>query len=80
MAQICSRRAFTMVGAGLAGLAWLGPARAGTLPAPTDKKILTISGKIANTNDGDSAVYDRPMLEALGTSTIETSTPWYWAR
>ena len=52
-------------------------AAAGTLPQPTDKPILTISGAIANTNKENTAQFDRAMLEALGVETIETTTPWY---
>ena len=36
------------------------------LPAPTGKPVLTISGKIGNTNVGDKAVFDLAMLEKLG--------------
>jgi hypothetical protein len=47
------------------------------LPAPTEKAILTISGRIGTTNKGETAEFDRPMLESLGLETIETTTPWY---
>jgi hypothetical protein len=47
------------------------------LPLPSDRPILTISGKISDTNKDDTAQFDRPMLEALGLETIETTTPWY---
>lgn len=58
--------------------AWAGTgiAQAETLGAPKDKPILTVSGKIAVTNKGDTAQFDRAMLEELGTTTIETTTPW----
>ena len=52
-------------------------AKAASLPLPTGKTILTITGRIATTNEGDAARFDRPMLEALGTSGFETMTPWY---
>lgn len=52
-------------------------ARAGTLPIPRGKPILTISGRIVNSNSGDTAIFDRAMLEGLGIITIETHTPWY---
>ncbi|MCB5174827.1 MULTISPECIES: molybdopterin-dependent oxidoreductase [Microvirga] len=52
-------------------------AGAETLGTPKEKPILTISGKIGATNKGDTAQFDRPMLEALGMETIETTTPWY---
>ena len=50
---------------------------AATLPMPTTKQILTVSGLIRSTNQDGSAVFDRPMLEQLGMTTIETATPWY---
>jgi hypothetical protein len=46
------------------------------LAAPQGAPILTIAGDLGRTNDGTEAVFDRAMLEALGTVTIETSTPW----
>lgn len=50
---------------------------AAPLPQPVERPILTISGKITNTNRGDAAQFDRPMLEALGMAGFETTTPWY---
>ena len=47
------------------------------LPAPTGRTVLSISGRISVTNDGDSARFDRAMLEALGMATVVTATPWY---
>jgi hypothetical protein len=47
------------------------------LGKPTGKVILTVSGKIKNTNRGDVAEFDREMLEALGMASIQTGTPWY---
>ncbi len=77
MTLLLTRRAFVGLGAGLASLALIGPASATVLVMPAGKKILTITGKITNTNDGDAAVFDRPMLEALGLDQFETTTPWY---
>src|SRR5688500_11338356 len=51
--------------------------KAGSLPPLAGKPILTITGRISVTNEGDTARFDRTMLEALGTSGFETSTPWY---
>lgn len=45
------------------------------LPAPTGKPVLTISGKITNTNEGDTAVFDVAALEKLGNETVITTTP-----
>jgi hypothetical protein len=52
-------------------------AAAEVLPQPSEKPILTISGKIGITNKGQTAQFDRPMLESLGITLVETSTPWY---
>ena len=62
---------------GLAVSLTTGLAGAGTLPAPVDKPILTVSGSITNTNADGTAQFDRAMLESLGVETIETTTPWY---
>jgi hypothetical protein len=51
--------------------------QANSLQTPTDKPILTITGKIGAKNKDDSAQFDRAMLESLGTVKIETTTPWY---
>ncbi|MDN3568190.1 molybdopterin-dependent oxidoreductase [Paeniroseomonas aquatica] len=49
----------------------------GPLAEPAGRVILAITGKIAITNDGDAAKFDRPMLEALGMASFTTVTPWY---
>ena len=49
---------------------------AAAFDAPTSEPILTISGNITETNQDGAAVFDRAMLEALGTTTIVTLTPW----
>ncbi|MGO4387574.1 molybdopterin-dependent oxidoreductase [Microvirga sp. 2YAF29] len=59
------------------GLSGIGAAEAQTLPAPKDRPILTVSGNISVTNQGGTAVFDRAMLEAVGTISYETGTPWY---
>jgi len=48
-----------------------------SLPMPAGKIVLTISGKIGMFNVGNTAKFDREMLEALGWSSLTTSTPWY---
>jgi hypothetical protein len=53
------------------------PAHAESLPPPTGKVILTISGKIQRANKDATAQFDRAMLESIGIITIETSTPWH---
>ncbi len=47
------------------------------LASPSSKVILIVSGKIKNTNNGDAAVLDRDMIEAIGMTSIRTATPWY---
>ena len=61
----------------LAGFWGVAVAEAGSLAAPVDKPILTVSGKITETNKDNTAQFDRAMLESLGTVTVETTTPWY---
>ena len=65
----------------LAVAAFMAGSLLGAAAAPLDKPqgepILTISGNIANTNDGAVARFDRQMLEALGTTKLTTMTPWY---
>ena len=52
-------------------------ARAGTLAEPSGKPILSVGGKITQTNQAAAAVFDLSMLEALDQTVIETTTPWY---
>lgn len=54
-----------------------GAAFAATLPTPSGEQILAVTGNITNTNDGEAALFDRAMLEEIGTVTISTMTPWY---
>lgn len=71
-------RRFVRVAAAGIGLAASGrKAGATSLPQPSEKPILTVSGKISVANKDSVAQFDRPMLEALGMSGFETSTPWY---
>jgi len=60
-----------------AAAGWVRQSRAAELPTPAEAVILTVSGKISVFNDGDRARFDRPMLEALGTTSFRTQTPWY---
>lgn len=65
--------------ASLAALActFVGPALAATLAKPSEKPILTVSGKIEVFNNDNTAQFDRAMLEELGMVSFSTSTPWY---
>ena len=49
---------------------------AADLEQPGGKVILSVSGNIANTNSGDKALFDREMLEALGSSELKVETAW----
>ena len=51
-------------------------AAADMLGEPTGPVVLTVSGAIEKTNDGDMAVFDRDMLRDLGWTTIEGYTRW----
>jgi hypothetical protein len=44
---------------------------------PQGDPILSITGTITSTNSPGAALFDREMLEALGTETIITKTPWF---
>jgi hypothetical protein len=76
MARSNVRRAVALLFAGL-GLLSAFPVQGESLPPPTGKAILTVTGKIAVTNDSGKAVFDRQMIEALGETSFSTSTPWY---
>lgn len=47
-----------------------------SLPQPTGRIILTISGEITKTNNGDKADFDLYMLHALGTRVMSVTTSW----
>ena len=49
----------------------------GSLKQPQGEVILEISGQLAVTNATPKAAFDRDMLEALGSATVVTSTPWH---
>jgi len=66
-----------LVGALLALTAFVGAAYAASLAMPTERPILTISGKISVTNKDNTAQFDRKMLESMGLVTVETTTPWH---
>jgi hypothetical protein len=53
------------------------PSQGSPLPRPSQRPVLTITGKIRVTNEGDTAIFDRALLEGLGSATITTVTPWY---
>ncbi|HYG89590.1 MAG TPA: molybdopterin-dependent oxidoreductase [Azospirillum sp.] len=53
-----------------------GAGRAGALPVPAGETVLVVAGAIDRTNDGNRAVFDRPMLTALGLAKLRTTTSW----
>jgi len=54
----------------------LSVAHAGDLGAPGGPVLLTISGKLDNTNGDSVARFDETMLASIPQHRIETSTPW----
>ncbi|QDL94691.1 oxidoreductase (plasmid) [Paroceanicella profunda] len=52
-------------------------AAADPLPIPDGPPLLTIEGNISNTNVGDTAQFDRAMLESIGMVSFTTTTPWF---
>jgi hypothetical protein len=70
-------RTMTAMSFGIAVLVAASLADAASLPEPTEKPILTVTGKITVTNKEGVAQFDRPMLEALGAASFSTTTPWY---
>lgn len=61
--------------AGLVALSVM-PMTAAALDAPAGPVVLSISGAITETNNGEMADFDIDMLEALGTKDFKTSTLW----
>ena len=53
---------------------------AGELTKPTGKVLLTMTGKIENTNENGKAVFDIASLEKLGVVSFQTTSPWYNGR
>ena len=51
--------------------------RAQALEPPTTVVVLTVGGRVRNTNDGRRAQFDMPMLEALPQQHVVTRTPWF---
>lgn len=66
------KRAFLLAALALSfGSAW-----AGSLAAPTGKVVLTITGKIGETNSPQGAQWDMAMIEKLPQHSFTTLTPW----
>jgi hypothetical protein len=81
MPKILARRALGWLAGGMLAGAGAGARRAsatpGPLPEPTGAVILTISGRITHANRDNTAQFDRAGLEALGTDSFTTATPWF---
>lgn len=52
------------------------PAAATDLKQPEGPVLLTVDGKLARSNGGDTARFDLAMLEEIGGTQIRTSTIW----
>lgn len=74
-----SRRNLSVLCALLAAMIYSAPATADGLKTPSESPILVVTGKIAKTNKGQRALFDRPMLETMSGTKIRTKTPWYTA-
>ena len=72
-----TRRSLAAAMIGVVAMPRLVRAADAKLLSPKGKVILTISGKIGVFNAGDTAQFDRDMLEALDSDSFTTMTPWY---
>lgn len=52
------------------------PANSETLPTPTERVVLLVNGNISEVNLGNAAIFDLPMLMALGAETFSSKTQW----
>ena len=57
-------------------LLFLSASPGSAIEAPTGPALLTISGAIGVTNQGDTLVLDKGAVEAMEMSTVKTETPW----
>lgn len=75
--ELTRRRLASLVlgGAGLAAGGRLSTATAAS--ATAERPLLTITGKISTSDGATSLRLDRTGLEALGTTSFVTKTPWY---
>jgi hypothetical protein len=55
----------------------VGTQPAWALEAPAGKVVLTVTGGLANANEGSAASFDVPLLQSLPQSSFSTTTPWY---
>ena len=71
------RKPWTVCAALLALLLALAAAPACALDAPTDKVVLSITGKVGLRNVPDGVAFDMAMLERLPQRSFQTRTPWF---
>lgn len=57
-------------------IATLAAAPAWALDKPAGEPVLTVTGAVSETNDGENAVFDMAMLEALAGRKASMETPW----
>lgn len=57
-------------------LAAVGMSPAQALENPSGPVLLKIAGNIEKTNNGDEAWFDLEMLQSIGSTDIQTKTPW----
>lgn len=61
----------------LAALPWLAPMTARALEAPEGPVVLSLTGRVRQTNSGSGVAFDMAMLERLPQHSFSTRTPWY---
>ena len=61
---------------GALALLFLSAGPGAAIEAPTGPALLTISGEIGVTNQGNALVLDRHAFEAIPMTTVRTETPW----
>ena len=59
------------------GLLFMAAGAVQALQPPTGVVLLTVGGRVRNTNDGRRAQFDMAMIEALSQQTVVTRTPWF---
>ena len=72
----CSRRRLLSFAAGAAVVGLARPSLATELARPRGKPVLRVGGKISVRNVDDEAVFDIALLDAIGSRTFKTATPW----
>jgi hypothetical protein len=61
----------------LAALPLLAPWPARALEAPEGPVVLSLTGRVRQTNRGNAVAFDMAMLERLPQTSFTTRTPWY---